>query len=207
MTGRWADGGLWGRRTGEKGLWLRREGWMRAPCGGRSWNWIVGGGHAQLHTWEGCRAAAEAEGLTAGSLFLCSVLPVGEAGVRLTVNLWLFQCEEFLKQHTRYRSSPRGSGEAGLGPGVSPPVFLRSVCLLHSLGPKFCRGKPRPERGKGFPKATQLQREEVGGQRGWPPAARTWVLPAAGWGRTRRFLLYFECKSLLESSARLAELS
>jgi len=82
------------------------------------------------------------------------------------VNLWLFQCEEFLKQHARYRSSPRGSGEVGLGPDVGPPVFLRSVYLLHSLGPKLCRGKRRPQRGKGFPKATQLQGEEGGGRRG-----------------------------------------
>lgn len=54
----------------------------------------------------------------------------------------------------------------GLGPDVGPPVFLRSVCLLHSLGPKLCRGKRRPQRGKGFPKATQLQGEEGGGRRG-----------------------------------------
>lgn len=81
----------------------------------------------------------------------------------------------------------------GLGPDVSPPVFLRSVYLLHSLGPKLCRGKRRPQRGKRFPKATQLQGEEGGRGRpeGMTTGCKNLGFPAAGWGRTRRFLLYF----------------
>ena len=148
MTGRWADGWLWGRRTGEKGLWLRREGWMRAPCGGRSWNWIVGGGHAQLHTWEGCRAAAEAEGLTAGSLFLCSMLPVGEAGVRLTVNLWLFQCEEFLTREVQ--EQPQRFGRSGFEPRCQSTCVSKKRVSTAQPGPEALQRETEAREGQGF---------------------------------------------------------